>query len=37
LSLGGRSALALGYEFLDLEPSFNREAQVLTGALSWRF
>jgi hypothetical protein len=36
-ALGTRAALSLGYQFVDLDPSFDRRAHVLTGGVSWRF
>ena len=36
-SLGARAALAAGYQFVDLEPSFDREAHVFSAGLSWKF
>lgn len=36
-SLGGRAALSVGYQFLNLDPSFGRQAHVISGGLQWRF
>lgn len=36
-SLSGRTAVSLGYQYLDLEPSFDREAHVLSAGLLWKF
>ena len=36
-SLGPRAALTLGYQYSDLEPSFDREAHVFSGGFAWRF
>lgn len=35
--LGERSALSLEYQFVDLEPSFNRESHILTASFQWKF
>lgn len=36
-TLGARSALSLGYEHVDLAPSFGRRAHVLSGGWRWKF
>jgi hypothetical protein len=36
-SLGPRSSVSLGYSYLDLEPSFDREGHVFSAVVSWRF
>lgn len=36
-ALGARTTVSLGYQFLDLEPSFDRQAHVFSGGLQWRF
>ncbi len=36
-SLGARTTLSLGYQYLDLEPSFGREAHSFSGGVSWKF
>lgn len=36
-SLGRRAALTLGYQYLDLDPSFGREAHVVSGGVQWSF
>jgi hypothetical protein len=34
---GSRWAMMLGYEYVDLDPSFDREAHVFSGGVQWRF
>lgn len=36
-ALNERTALSLGYRYLDLEPSFDREAHVISAGVEWRF
>jgi hypothetical protein len=36
-SLGHRSAVSVGYQYVDLNPSFDREAHVFSGGVRWRF
>lgn len=36
-TLGARASLSLGYEYVDLAPSFGRRAQVLSGGWRWNF
>ena len=36
-SPGARTTLSLGYHYLDLEPSFGREAHSFSGGVSWKF
>jgi hypothetical protein len=36
-SLSARATLTLGYQYLDLDPSFDREAHVISGGLQWKF
>lgn len=36
-SLGERAAVSLGYQYIDLDPSFDRTAHVLSGGLLWGF
>jgi hypothetical protein len=32
-----RAALSAGYEYLDLDPSFGRQAHVFSGGVRWKF
>jgi hypothetical protein len=36
-AVGARTAITAGYQFVDLEPSFHRRAQVMSAGVSWRF
>ena len=36
-SIGARTAISVGYQFMDLEPSFGRQANVISAGLQWRF
>lgn len=36
-SIGKNSVVSLGYQYVDLDPSFGREAHVFSGGLLWRF
>jgi hypothetical protein len=36
-ALGSRAAISLGYQYVDLDPSFGRKAHAFTGGLQWSF
>jgi hypothetical protein len=36
-SFGARAAVAVGYQYVDLEPSFGRTANVFSGGVQWKF
>jgi hypothetical protein len=36
-SFSPRLAISLGYQYVDLDPSFDREAQVFSGGMQWKF
>lgn len=36
-SLGPRAAVTAGYEYSDLDPSFERKAHIFSAGLAWRF
>lgn len=36
-AVGQRTSVNLGYEYVDLDPSFDRKAHVLSAGVAWRF
>lgn len=36
-SIGARTAITVGYHYLDLDPSFDRKAHAFSGGLQWKF